>query len=367
MNQDLYSHNAQQTLPPVLPSYPAPSDPFQHTNTWRFVFRGNSNEYFKIWITNLFLTIITLSFYSPWAKVRHLRYFYGNTYLNRRKFDFTALPWRILIGRIVAIILFSMMSFFSQLSMEYYFLGLVIIALFIPWLIRSTLRFRSRNSKYANSRFYFSASMAKTYITFGLCALVIIFTLGLAYPIALLWYKRYQLNHLYLGHLKFQLHASAGDFFKAIIKSYFAFFCILCTAAILVFILISSNDHSNIITLLLMVLVVLYILGFTFLTPLIQGYIFKTTWNNVTIGNSHIYTDCNPWKFAWIKMTNYFAIILSFGLLLPWASIRLYRYKIESITVCFFDDPEHLINITQKDPESIGEEIADVFDIDISL
>ncbi len=26
-----------------------------------------------------FLTIITLSLYAPWAKVRRLRYFYGNT------------------------------------------------------------------------------------------------------------------------------------------------------------------------------------------------------------------------------------------------------------------------------------------------
>ncbi len=44
-----------------------------------FKFHGNASEYFGIWIVNILLTIITLSLYAPWAKVRRLRYFYGNT------------------------------------------------------------------------------------------------------------------------------------------------------------------------------------------------------------------------------------------------------------------------------------------------
>src|SRR5690348_9519846 len=42
-------------------------------------FSGGGGEYFRIWIVNLLLTIVTLSLYYPWAKVRKLRYFYGNT------------------------------------------------------------------------------------------------------------------------------------------------------------------------------------------------------------------------------------------------------------------------------------------------
>ena len=44
-------------------------------------FTGSGSEYFRIWIVNVLLTIVTLGFYSPWAKVRRLKYFYGNTYL----------------------------------------------------------------------------------------------------------------------------------------------------------------------------------------------------------------------------------------------------------------------------------------------
>ncbi len=37
-------------------------------------FEGNGLEYFKIWIVNVLLTIITIGMYYPWAKVRNNRY-----------------------------------------------------------------------------------------------------------------------------------------------------------------------------------------------------------------------------------------------------------------------------------------------------
>ena len=37
-------------------------------------FSGSGSEYFRIWIVNLLLTIVTLGIYYPWAKVRQTRY-----------------------------------------------------------------------------------------------------------------------------------------------------------------------------------------------------------------------------------------------------------------------------------------------------
>lgn len=38
-----------------------------------FRFAGSGSEYFKIWITNLLRSILTLGIYSAWAKVRRNR------------------------------------------------------------------------------------------------------------------------------------------------------------------------------------------------------------------------------------------------------------------------------------------------------
>ena len=68
-----------------------------------FEFRGNGGEYFRIWIVNLLLTIVTLGIYSAWAKVRRLRYFYGNTFLDGQSFDYHGQPLAILKGRLIVV------------------------------------------------------------------------------------------------------------------------------------------------------------------------------------------------------------------------------------------------------------------------
>src|SRR3954471_13313191 len=72
-----------------------------------FEFRGKSGEFFRIWIVNIALTLITLGIYSAWAKVRTRRYFYGNTLVAGHSFDYHASPVRILIGRAIALVLFG--------------------------------------------------------------------------------------------------------------------------------------------------------------------------------------------------------------------------------------------------------------------
>ena len=46
-------------------------------------FTASGSEYFRIWIVNILLTIVTLGFYLPFAKARRLRYFYANTLIDQ--------------------------------------------------------------------------------------------------------------------------------------------------------------------------------------------------------------------------------------------------------------------------------------------
>nr|HPQ96582.1 DUF898 family protein [Thiolinea sp.] len=70
-----------------------------------FEFTGSGSEYFRIWITNILLTLLTLGIYSAWAKVRTRRYFYGNTLLDGSSFEYHARPLAILKGRVIAVAL----------------------------------------------------------------------------------------------------------------------------------------------------------------------------------------------------------------------------------------------------------------------
>ncbi len=73
------------------------------TGSVSFKFTGQAGEYFRIWIVNICLTLVTLGIYSAWAKVRRKRYFYGNTLLNEAGFDYLADPKAILRGRLIEV------------------------------------------------------------------------------------------------------------------------------------------------------------------------------------------------------------------------------------------------------------------------
>src|SRR6187549_4298956 len=81
-----------------------------------FEFRATGGEYFRIWIVNLLLTIVTLGIYSAWAKVRRLRYFYGSTLLDGASFEYHGRPIAILKGRIIAFAAYLLFIVASQLS-----------------------------------------------------------------------------------------------------------------------------------------------------------------------------------------------------------------------------------------------------------
>jgi uncharacterized membrane protein YjgN (DUF898 family) len=74
----------------------------------RFAFTGSGSEYFRIWVVNLLLTVLTLGIYSAWAKVRRLQYFDRNTLLAGASFDFHGDPKAILKGRLLGVALLAL-------------------------------------------------------------------------------------------------------------------------------------------------------------------------------------------------------------------------------------------------------------------
>ncbi len=339
--------------------------PIYMGKVFKFKFHGNAMEYFGIWIVNILLTIATLSLYAPWAKVRRLRYFYNNTEFFHRFFDFTGLPTKILIGRLIAIGIWAIFAIASYMDMTIAAFGGLIIYIALPWLVRATIRFNARNSKFGNSRFYFSGTNKEAYKQFLIALAITIFTLGIFSPVAIWIYKKYTLNHLYVGQLKFQLNNDWPSYMRAVYVPMILFVLILMLIGFGGSTLSILSGHGM--DMMLMMIFAVYAIGMLFIGPLIQARIFITTWNSTTLNSSQFKTSCNQWRYAWIVASNWIARILSLGLLSAWAAIRIYRYQVESMSLELNDDPNLMMNIAQSDHSAIAEEISDIFDIDISL
>jgi uncharacterized membrane protein YjgN (DUF898 family) len=359
----------EELNPPPLPDGATRSLNF----TSRFQFSGNATEYFGIWISNLLLTIITIGFYAPWAKVRRLRYFYGHTSLAELSFDFTGIPSKILIGRLIAVGFYFAYGSAGAFAPKVAGIILLVALLVMPWLVRATLRFNARNSKYSNSRFYFSGSTARMYGIFFLGGLASILSMGLLFPYVYYMYKRYQFDHLHLGQLDFKLTADVGAFYAAILIPFAIFFggiMVLSIAAGIMGVLVSGLfdvSGGGAITSGIIFGVILFYLALFSLVPMIQARLFITTWKNVQVGRNRFDTNANQWRFTWIVLSNWLARIFSVGLLTAWAAIRIYKYKLESLSIQLVNSPDELMTLVQKEQSAFAEELTDILDIDISL
>lgn len=109
--------------------------PKTHVEVKPFKFTGNASEYFRIWIINVSLTILTFGIYSAWAKVRNKRYFYSNTYLDNTTFEYLADPLKILKGRLMVV---AVIAVYVGVTTFYPLSELVFLIAFwalLPWLV----------------------------------------------------------------------------------------------------------------------------------------------------------------------------------------------------------------------------------------
>ena len=132
-------------------------------NRHRLEFTASGSEYFRIWIVNLLLMVVTLGLYLPWAKVRKLKYFYSNTWVDGDALDFHGEPGKMLRGTLIAgamLIVFSLASNISPAAAAV--AGVAFVALW-PLLFRASMRFRLANTSWRGLRFHFAGSTAGAY------------------------------------------------------------------------------------------------------------------------------------------------------------------------------------------------------------
>ncbi|MCU5773659.1 YjgN family protein [Erwiniaceae bacterium BAC15a-03b] len=148
------------------------------------LFHGKSGEYFSIWLTNAFLTILTLGIYSAWATVRRRRYFYGNTEIAGDRFDYHARPIDLLKGRILVMV--GIVVFFILSAVLPTISSLFLLALFalLPWVIIRSWRYNALMTSYRGVRFNYHCQTGRAYWVMYLCPLLLL--LAVYVPVGLM-------------------------------------------------------------------------------------------------------------------------------------------------------------------------------------
>ncbi|MDD2702179.1 MAG: YjgN family protein [Sideroxydans sp.] len=319
-----------------------------------FEFTGKGWEYFRIWIVNLLLSILTLGIYSAWAKVRRLQYFYRNTHLAGSSFEYHGTPIAILKGRIIAFVLMAAYTIAGQMNPLLAILIFVLLAAVMPWLIVRSLRFKLYNSSYRGLRFGFAGSDGAAYAVFLLFPILTVLTLYLLAPFTHFKIKQYQHNNSRFGDTFFRFDATAGNFYGIYLKA----LGLLVLAGVLFG--ITAAMHMPWLGLLLPLLY-LYIVGF------MAVRLPNLIWDKTGLGEHDLYSRMEVGKYLWIAFTNLLGIVFTLGLFIPFAQIRMARYKFSCMGLLAQGDLSEFVAGQVQADSATGEETAEMFDLDISL
>src|SRR5262245_57641591 len=344
-----------------------------------FEFRGNGGEYFRIWIVNLLLTIVTLGIYSAWAKVRRLRYFYGNTYLDGHPFEFHGRPLAILKGRLVVFVAYLLFVFSAQINPFIAFV-LIPLAIFgVPWIIMKSRLFQTRMSSYRNIRFNFHGTYGGALGAFIGWYFLVVITLGILYPAWVRKRVEYSLDNAAYGTQKWSFLTSTGRFytfclitFALGIAAYFGFIALVIGMAKGAQAMQGYGPAADIASLASLGLGFwVMVLGFAAVGLAIWGYyqasFLNASFGGVQIGGNYLRSNLQIAPLAWIYVTNLLGIVFTLGLFYPWAMVRQTRYQLENMAVDSDGNLSAFLADASASTSALGEEAGDFFDVDFGL
>lgn len=364
-------------------------------------FTGSGSEYFRIWIVNLLLILVTFTLYYPWAKVRRLRYFYGNTLIDGATLGFHGNPRRMLRGYLLVGLLFALYSLAGRFSVVAGLLALVFVAAIAPALLKSSMRFRLANTSWRGMRFVFSGTVAGAYhavlplfvpglLIAGATAWVVnpqkapmwyaVMMLGVALGTVavlpwLFWrLKRYQHENYGLASLQTGFKATVGSFYMLALKAVgVALLMTLLVAALAGISLYWTLDGLRtgqlpigvfVVPWILLAFVSTYVAFTTYVTTRLQNLVWTKTGNRSMRFLSHLRFS----RLFRLKLKNWLLMLLTLGLYWPFASIATTRMRLEAVSVKTRHDPATLVSLLQaSDVEAAGDAAGDLFDIDIGF
>jgi uncharacterized membrane protein YjgN (DUF898 family) len=125
-----------------------------------------------------------------------------------------------------------------------------------------------------------------------------------------------------------------------------------------------TNPVAWLIGLLVVLIYAFFIFGFL---AYFQARISNLVWNNTTLDKLSFKSSLRARDFFWLYLSNMVAIMCTFGLATPWAQIRMARYRASKLQIVGDVDFDQFVGDKKAEVKATGEEIADMFDVDLSF
>ena len=398
---------AQDDFAPTtaLADEPAPARPLD------IRFTGSGSEYFRIWIVNLLLTLVTLTLYAPFARARRIAYFQNNTIVGGDPLGFHADPWKMFRGYLVVLVLGVGYWAVSNFTPGLAWIALLAFMALWPALWRASLQFRLRNTSWRGVRLSFMGDLKGAYLSllpFFLPALIFVLFLPevvegeemapevaqrtgilmgavvLGFMALVPWLtariKRYQHGGYAFAQQRTELRAGTSRFYGLFLKTSGVSLLVALVAgaliALVLFVLargmfadMAAGQRQTLIALLVPVaLGVVYLL-----IPLVSAPYFGARFQNLLWGGTQSekirFRSALRFRSLFrVTLVNWLLIVVTLGFYWPFAKVRTARLKLEAMSLDVDGPVDDWIASAQRaDKGVLGDAAGDFFGMDMGL
>ncbi|CAM3531647.1 YjgN family protein [Paracidovorax anthurii] len=384
-------------------------------------FTGSGGEYFRVWIVNVLLGIVTLGLYTPWARRRTAQYFYGHTFVAGSPLEFTGQQRRMVFGFVVLLGLTAAYQIAARSGQDAA-VGLFILAgaALSPLIWGSAMRFRLANTRWRGLRLQFTANWRQVYAAswpvFAIAAvwLVTVFglqaiapepqlgasgrklpqftgamggLLALALLLTVLCFIRLEYNYRSMLVLHSRLGTEPGRWkpvYMDFVKVWLATVAVFILSVVLIgallgvafggsWMLIAGKAQRLGLWLFVFIVAGVFLFGFLMLLASAparayrEARMFQLTWNQ--IGVSHVARfKCNlrAGRFVGLRIKNLALTLLTLGFYRPFARVSEYRMKLESVTLHVKGGVDQVAGqLVRQQQGGVGDALADAAGLDL--
>ena len=375
-------------------------------------FTGSGGEYFRVWIVNVLLSIVTLGFYTPLARRRTAQYFYGHTLVADSPLEFTAQTRRMLVGFILFVGMYAAFKLAAETGQDTAVTVMLIGgALLAPYFWGSAMRFRFNATRWRGVRLQFTARWGEVYRASWPAFLLALFwsgglalfgalmpeakggagvgrafaVLGATLLLSLLCAIRLEYNYKSLMVARGRIGGQPGrwkpqfsDFVRIWLATVGVFLVAVALVTVLLvlgvggsFALLKGMKEGGAKAVLVGIAIGALSLFLLFLASAParayrEARMFQLVWNN--IGVSHVARfkcGLKPWRYVGLRVKNVLLTLLTLGFYRPFARVSEYRMKTQSVTLHVKGGLEQLAGQLAREEQAVGDAIADAIGLEL--
>jgi uncharacterized membrane protein YjgN (DUF898 family) len=175
--------------------------------------------------------------------------------------------------------------------------------------------------------------------------------------------KLLQVNHSRFGTADFECTATVGRFYRVYLLAFLLFLGMTAAFGAIMAVLAAATLGLG-----LALFPIFYVLGGALMLAYTKSRIANLVFNTSSIvGGWRLRSSLRMWPLAMIYATNLLAIVFTLGLMIPWAAVRTARYRADCLALEGEGSLDGFIGDLSRQVGAAGEEMGEMFDVDLSL